>query len=126
MTAPGNDLLYFVLTLCVFVSSGYAVGRIHQWHRQGLERDEAYRVGYNKASRSIVGMMNDQNFISPELDATAGDFAMNSRSRHRADPAPGHRAVVNQRQAYPAHRVTADRARTGPRPGHVADARPAL
>lgn len=61
MIAPGNDILLILLTLSVFLSSAYAVGRIHQWQKCGIERDEAYQVGYDKASRAIVGMMNGRH-----------------------------------------------------------------
>lgn len=57
MTAPGNDPLFLALTLSLLMSSAYALGRIHQWHKHGLERDEAYRRGYDKASMSILSMM---------------------------------------------------------------------
>jgi len=60
MTAPGNDPLFLALTLSLLMSSAYALGRIHQWHRHGLERDEAYRRGYDKASLSILSMMTGQ------------------------------------------------------------------
>jgi hypothetical protein len=89
MTAPGNDILFLVLTLSVLLSSAYAVGRIHQWHKYGLQRDEAYRIGYDKASRTIIGMMID---------------------RHPLSPAPG--ATVTQRQRYPLQRQEGDRAGT--------------
>jgi hypothetical protein len=61
MTAPGNDPLFLALTLSLLMSSAYALGRIHQWHKHGLERDEAYRRGYNKASVSILSMMTRQS-----------------------------------------------------------------
>ncbi|WP_430779949.1 hypothetical protein [Actinoplanes sp. G11-F43] len=83
MTAPGNGPLWFLLTLAVVVSSCYAVGRVHQWHRHGLDRDEAYRIGYDRASRSILGM-------------TA-----------QPDPGPSPaRRIVNQRRLYPAREDT--------------------
>lgn len=58
MTVPGNSFLVVVLTLSILVSSAYAVGRIHEWHRHGLKRDESYRLGYDKASHSMIGLMN--------------------------------------------------------------------
>jgi hypothetical protein len=116
MTAPGNGLLFLVLTLCVVVSSGYAVGRIHQWHRHGLERDEAYRIGYDKASHSIVGMVTGQQFAGFEPDIAAGVLPPPARPAPAAGPVPGRRTVVNQRQAYAAQRVAPERARTAPRP----------
>jgi hypothetical protein len=69
MTAPGNDLLIVILTLSVILSGAYAIGRIHQWHRHGQERDEAYHAGYDKASRSIIGMMGE-----PRLSGTGEEW----------------------------------------------------
>ncbi len=66
MTAPGNNLLFLVLTLSVLVSSAYAIGRIHQWHKHSHDRDEAYRPGYDKASQSIIRLIADQR--PPEVD----------------------------------------------------------
>lgn len=52
MTAPNHALL--VTLLAVFTACvGYAVGRLHQWYRTGLDRDEAYRDGYETATRSV-------------------------------------------------------------------------
>jgi len=56
MTAPGNNLLQVALALAFVIASGYASGRIHQWYKHGLERDQAYREGYNQASRSMFDM----------------------------------------------------------------------
>jgi hypothetical protein len=56
MTAPGNNLLQIALALAFVIASGYASGRIHQWYRHGLERDHAYREGYNHASHSMFTM----------------------------------------------------------------------
>ena len=97
MTVPGNDLLLILLTLSVFLSSAYAVGRIHQWQKCGIERDEAYQVGYEKASRAIVGMMAGRHlgprreFDTPEADA-APHFRRGGRHvrahRHAAERHP--------------------------------------
>jgi hypothetical protein len=45
MTAPGNSVVLFVLLAAFLACTGYAAGRLHQWYRMGLERDEAYRDG---------------------------------------------------------------------------------
>jgi hypothetical protein len=31
----------------------YTGGRVHQWYRQSLERDTAFREGYDQASRAL-------------------------------------------------------------------------
>lgn len=100
MTAPGNEFLFLVLTLSVLLSSAYAVGRIHQWHKYGLERDEAYRIGYDKASRTIIAMMTGRHPFGP---------AKGTRLRGGRH-ARGHRFSVNQRQPYPFQREESDRA----------------
>ncbi|HWS38468.1 MAG TPA: hypothetical protein VN408_37740 [Actinoplanes sp.] len=89
MTAPGNGILYFILTLGIVVTSGYAIGRIHQWHRHGLDRDEAYRNGYDKACRSIIDMM-------------AARKATLTTSMP-VNPPHVRRTVLNQRRLYPEH-----------------------
>jgi hypothetical protein len=56
MTAPGNDMLQLLLSLSLVIASGYAAGRIHQWYKHSLERDAAFREGYNHASHSMFDM----------------------------------------------------------------------
>jgi hypothetical protein len=56
MTAPGNDVLLMVLLVAFTASTGYAAGRIHQWYRTALERDQAYRDGYDTATRSLFSL----------------------------------------------------------------------
>jgi hypothetical protein len=56
MTAPGNGILLTVLIVVLAASTGYAAGRIHQWYRTSLERDEAYRDGYDTATRSLFSL----------------------------------------------------------------------
>jgi hypothetical protein len=56
MTAPGNGILLTVLIIVFGLSSGYAAGRIHQWYRTSLDRDEAYRDGYDTATQSLFSV----------------------------------------------------------------------
>jgi hypothetical protein len=56
MTAPGNDILLTLLLIAFVGSSGYAGGRIHQWYRTSLDRDQAYRDGYDTATRSLFSL----------------------------------------------------------------------
>jgi hypothetical protein len=57
MIAPGNGFIQIFLALAFVVASGYASGRIHQWYKHGLERDHAYREGYDQASQSMFDMV---------------------------------------------------------------------
>jgi hypothetical protein len=101
MTAPGNYLLYFLLTLAIVMSTGYAVGRIHQWHRHGVERDKAYRTGYDEASRSIMRLMGDPKQTGRPLSAATARLAAGPYHHPETD---GPRNPLNQRRVYPAHR----------------------
>ena len=56
MTAPGNSAVLFILLAAFLACTGYAAGRLHQWYRTGQERDEAYRDGYDTATRSVFSM----------------------------------------------------------------------
>jgi hypothetical protein len=56
MTAPGNGTLLTVLIVVFGLSTGYAAGRIHQWYRTSLDRDEAYRDGYDTATQSLFSV----------------------------------------------------------------------
>ena len=56
MIAPGNGLIQAVFAIAFVIASGYALGRIHQWYRDGVARDEAYRSGYDRASDCMLNM----------------------------------------------------------------------
>ena len=59
LAAPGNAMLIVALTFGIMISSTYALGRIHQWHRHGEMRDEAYRCGYDKAAHALLTMVQN-------------------------------------------------------------------
>ncbi|WP_250035972.1 hypothetical protein [Paractinoplanes maris] len=80
MTAPGNEALIFLIALSILLSSAYAFGRIHQWHKRGVERDQAYRTGYDNASRSILSMMEAQQ-PAGAVEATGSSW---HRRKHRS------------------------------------------
>ena len=56
MTAPANHYLTTLLSLALVCSACYAGGRLHQWYRQGYERDDAYRTGYDQASHTLFAI----------------------------------------------------------------------
>jgi hypothetical protein len=56
MIAPGNALIQALFAIAFVIASGYALGRIHQWYRDGIARDEAYRHGYDRASDCMLTM----------------------------------------------------------------------
>jgi hypothetical protein len=56
MTAPGDSSLLLILLAAFIGCTGYAGGRLHQWYRMGRDRDEAYRDGYDTATRSVFSL----------------------------------------------------------------------
>jgi hypothetical protein len=56
MTAPGNSALIFTLMAVFVACCGYAAGRLHQRYQMERDREEAYRDGYDSATRSIFSL----------------------------------------------------------------------
>ena len=56
MTAPGNSAVLIILLAAFLACTGYAAGRLHQSYRTGQDRDEAFRDGYDTATRSVFSM----------------------------------------------------------------------
>jgi len=74
MTVPGNSIIQALFALAFVIASGYAAGRIHQWYKQGLDRDQAYRNGYDQASNSMFDMAIRKRQIDPAAAHPGGDF----------------------------------------------------
>ncbi|GAB1643017.1 hypothetical protein [Krasilnikovia sp. MM14-A1259] len=53
MTPAGSSALQVALAVAFVILTAYAAGRVHQWHRQGFEREVAYRQGYDQASHTL-------------------------------------------------------------------------
>lgn len=87
MTAPGNSIVQVILALAFVIASGYAAGRIHQWYKQGIERDEAYRNGYDRASRAMFDLATRKRGAGQLVEGPPA-----------ASPAAGHRAAGRRRR----------------------------
>lgn len=110
MIAPGNNLIQIVLALAFVIASGYASGRIHQWYRHGLERDHAYREGYNHASHSMFTMaLQARGATVPAATPDSGQHLVVATSSDRAIGTSRRRILAgNQRPATdPARRHAA-------------------
>lgn len=135
MTAPGNDLLLTVLLVAFTTCTGYAAGRIHQWYRTALERDQAYRDGYDSATRSLFSLAarivrprrSDKSAVRGTATVTS-ILAAPSNAGPALSAAPTGAAASNVTPLNPAGRHTApDELVTGPTyrlaPDRVARAR---
>jgi hypothetical protein len=65
----GDATVLVVLLALLTAATGYAAGRLHQWYRTGLDRDEAYRNGYDTATRSTFSLA--ARIIGPRRDKAA-------------------------------------------------------
>lgn len=91
---PGQSAFGTVFGLVLLASSSYAAGRIHQWYRHALERDQAYREGYNSAAQGLFR------------------FAVELRTavrRKDSGPAKGTAAVVPLPVQHPGRSAAAER-----------------
>jgi hypothetical protein len=85
MNVPGNSTLLLTL-LAVFVAcTGYAAGRLHQRYRTDRDREEAYRQGYDTATRSVFSLA--ARVIGPRREqvavrASASVQGVSSTGRH--------------------------------------------
>lgn len=87
MTSPDNAIINFVLCLLFVMTLMYAVGRLHQWFRQGTERDDAYRDGYDTATTSLFTVATRAaKAIQPNEDsASVTEITDAPSARHRAE-----------------------------------------
>jgi hypothetical protein len=69
MTAPGDTAILMTLLVAFTAATGYAAGRIHQWYRMGRDRDEAFRDGYDTATRSVFNLA--ARVVNPRRDRVA-------------------------------------------------------
>ncbi|WP_412752906.1 hypothetical protein [Krasilnikovia sp. M28-CT-15] len=56
MQASGDLALQAVLAVVAVAAAAYVAGRVHQWYRHGLQREVAYRRGYDQASSTLFAL----------------------------------------------------------------------
>ncbi|WP_328460799.1 hypothetical protein OHA21_30785 [Actinoplanes sp. NBC_00393] len=56
MTAPGDIVILLLLLASLLACTGYAIGRVHQRHQSGPDREQAFRHGYDSATRNVFSM----------------------------------------------------------------------
>jgi hypothetical protein len=69
MNVPGNSVVLLTLLALFVACSGYAAGRLHQRFRTGRARDEAFREGYDTATRSVFSLA--ARVVGPRRGAAA-------------------------------------------------------
>jgi hypothetical protein len=82
MTETSPVLYQAVFTVLLVIVTSYAAGRVHQWYRHGLERDLAYRDGYDEASHSLFHLATRGS--AAEAPAGPDDPASSPKIRARA------------------------------------------
>ncbi|WP_305782505.1 hypothetical protein [Symbioplanes lichenis] len=109
MTAPGDDALLMTLLAAFLATSGYVAGRLHQWHRTAVDRDEAYRDGYDEATRSTFSLA--ARLIGPRRPASAAAVAAVPPGRR------GRHHVPDELVEGPTYRLPSDRVARAKVPG---------
>ncbi|GAA0465023.1 hypothetical protein FHR83_000388 [Actinoplanes campanulatus] len=85
MSAPGDTLLLVGLAAAAMACAGYVAGRIHQRRQSGAELREAYRHGYETATRSVFSMAAraaGQRPVAPQVVPLAPDVPEQREGRH--------------------------------------------
>lgn len=96
---PMNDFISWTFVVLLLITACYGIGRVHQWYRQGLERDDAFRDGYDKATRSLFGLATRvarPNAPSPARRGLPDEQTVPFRAQAAVEPGrpngPRHRA----------------------------------
>lgn len=55
-SVSGSPFLTAGVGLFFAIAFSYAAGRVHQWTRQTMEREDAFRDGYNTATRALFSL----------------------------------------------------------------------
>lgn len=98
--APGNELIVYLFACAFLVATFYAAGRIHQFYRQSIDRDHAFRDGYNMATRSLFALATRTHKAVAAPPVEAPPMRGAASVQHRPVPSPGrpkHRAGDRRR-----------------------------
>jgi len=80
-----SPVLYQLISAVLLVIvTAYAAGRVHQWYKHGLERDLAYRDGYDEASHSLFHLATRVPAAQDSSSPSAGNTAKHARVRASA------------------------------------------
>lgn len=107
-----GNLIQAGLAVLILIMFCYAAGRLHQWVRQSLDRDQAYREGYDTATKSMFFLATR---VSAKLNkeaplpmtrempaqlnrASAPDFNTQPRQPPLPPVVPPHRPVADGRK----------------------------
>jgi len=56
MPATASSFYEVLLPTLLLVAGAYFGGRIHQWYRHNMDRDDAFREGYNHAYHALFSL----------------------------------------------------------------------
>jgi hypothetical protein len=100
-----QDLLAPGLATFLLVIMCYIAGRVHQFFKQTIEREQAYREGYNHATRSLFSLATQ---------ATSRRVLPTAQARPEVKIKPGYASVPHEnRRPLPARHRAAGRRKTG-------------
>jgi hypothetical protein len=85
VTSPDSQIFTIIFGITLLASIMYASGRVHQWYRQGLDRDDAFRDGYDRATRSLFALATRATKASEDATAVVRPISAAPSARHRAE-----------------------------------------
>lgn len=85
MTSPDSNIFTVLFGIILLMSTMYAGGRVHQWYRQGADRDDAFRDGYDRATRSLFSLATRATKAPEDATAIVRPISAAPSARHRAE-----------------------------------------
>jgi hypothetical protein len=85
MTTPGDIALLIVLAAALMACAGYATGRFHQRRQSGPDLRDAYKTGYDAATRSVFSMAAraaGKKPVAPDVVTDVPDVPGQREGRH--------------------------------------------
>lgn len=85
MTTPEANLFTIAFGIVLLMSIMYACGRVHQRYRQTIDRDEAFRDGYDRATTSLFSLATRTSKATNDAQAVVRPISAAPSARHRAE-----------------------------------------
>ncbi|GIF24122.1 hypothetical protein BJ973_007605 [Actinoplanes tereljensis] len=56
MLTVGNNAIQIIAYILVMMLCAYGGGRVHQWYKHTMDRDQSFRDGYNHGYRALFAL----------------------------------------------------------------------
>jgi hypothetical protein len=73
-----------IVYVVIAVLCAYGGGRIHQWYKHSMDRDVAFREGYNHGYRMLFQLATRRTRPGPDAEVKDGRDGLMSEPRYRS------------------------------------------